>query len=296
MYKFSNINGTQHIGDSLDNINNNYLNLDLWTQNILLSANNLWQPLVDLYKNHQEDWKNSITIAQQNSALWISVASTVETNSALWIKPLTIFYPDIYDQNTSKSSIKENLDFWLNQNFPVLTEYSNTPNYVQDQEAYVNVYTYNIVNTINETNNEFKPTTCSTADGTSYANCRTYFSGYVFCSNGDMNCDGQFVNCPQSLGIECYYNTLPEGPYIVGGSGYKTQTITPPPIKTIDEDGNTTITEGTPYEITTYGVDNTIGIGYINANITVNYTNRSESDTINVFKYVVQDCKWQFAY
>lgn len=296
MYNFLAIKGDQHIGNSLASVNNNYVNLDLWTQNILLSANNLWQPLVDLYKNHQEDWKNSITTVQQNSALWISVATTVETNSALWIKPLTIFYPDIFEQSTSKSDIKETLDIWINQNFPVLAEYSDTPNYIQDQEAYINVYTYNIVNSINETHNELAQTICSTTDGTSYVNCRTYFSGMAFCSNGDMNCDGQFVNCPQTEYIECYYNTPPVGPYIVGGAGYKTKTITPNPVTSVDEEGNEVITQDPPYDITVYGSDNTTGVGYINANITVSYVNRSETDNINVFKYSVKDCKWQFEY
>jgi hypothetical protein len=256
----------------------------------------LWQPLVDLYKDHQDDWKNSITIVQQNSALWISVATTVESNSALWLKPLTVFYPDIFSQDTPKNTIKETLDIWLNQNFPVLPEYSEVPNYIQDQEAYISVYSYNIVNSIKETHNEISQTTCSTTDGTSYANCRTYFSGMAFCSNGDMNCDGQFVDCPQSLGIECYYNTPPVGPYIVGGAGFKTQTITPPPVSTIDEEGNEVITQPEPYEITIYGADNTTGLAYINANITVSYTNRAETDLINVFKYVVKDCSWQFIY
>jgi hypothetical protein len=296
MYNFTDVKGTQHIGDSLIYVNKNYANLDLWTQNILLSANNLWQPLVDLYKNHQNDWKESITIAQQNSAKWISVATTVEENSACWIKPLTLFYPDIYIQTTDKNVIKDTLTVWINQNFPVLPLYADSPNYIENQEAYVNVYNYYIVNSINETHNEISQTTCSTSDGTAYANCRTYFTGIARCSNGDMKCDGQSVDCPQTLSIECYYNSLPVGPYVVGGAGFKTQVITPGPVTTVDEDGNETTTTPEPYEITVYGANNGTGIGYINANINVTYSNRCETDFINVFRFAVRDCKWQFVY
>lgn len=294
MYNFTQIRNTNHIGDSLKTVNSNYNNLDLWTQNILLSASDLWQPLIDLYKNHQDDWKESLTIAQQNSSRWISVATTVETNSALWIKPLTVFYPDIISLTTPVSGIKDTITSWINQNFPVLPEYIEVPNYVELHEAYIHYYYHHTPISIKETHNIIDQTTCQTQDGTAYATCRTYFTGIARCSNGDMQCDGQAVSCPLTQSVECYYNVPPLGPYIVGGTGFKTQSIPQDPITYIDDDGNEVVQEVAPVVITTYGTDNTTGIGYITANIDVEYNNRQELKSIGTFKFVVKDCKWTF--
>lgn len=294
MYNFLNTKSSFHIGDSLYNINYNYNTLDTWTQNILLSAETLWQPLVDLFYGHKIDWENSLSLVQQYSAAWVSVSTTVETNSAFWIKPLSIFYPEIYSIDTPLNDISTTMETWLNQNFPVLSQDGVRPNYIENQEAFVYVYSYIIRNTVKETETLRDSTVCKTQDGTVYATCKTEFSGKAFCSNGDLTCTGQSVSCNKKQYVECYYNSPPEGPYITS-DGYRTVSVPQEPIQVVDEDGNVSYTAAPDLVTQVYGTDNTSGLSYISANVNVYFQNRSESTRINFFKYVVKDCKWYFA-
>jgi hypothetical protein len=295
MINFTHINASSNIGDSLATINDNYKNLDIWTNNIQASAQYLWQPMLDLYLNHQVDWSESVTLIQTNSAKWIDVSTTVEYCSARWIKPLTLFYPYIYKSDTTVSSIKSTIDTWLNQNFPVTVEYLSRPNYIENQVAIVYNYHYYIAKTINETATLIDQTQCQTRDYVAMATCKTFLLGTAFCSNGDMTCDGQVLDCSNSQYVECYYNPPPAGPYILPGTlKSKIVYVEQEPLKQIDEDGNVTTTPVDPIAVEEFGIDNSSGTGYINANVRFQFTDRAETSSLNAFKFIVKDCKWVF--
>jgi len=290
MYNFTAIGLSSTIGDSLPLVNQNYEFLDQWTANIQLSATQYWQPLIDLYNRHLTDWNQSLTLAQQNSAIWTSVSTTVESFSAAWLTPLSLFYPQIYPQNTDLATVKNTITAWLNQNFPVSNAFTSAPYYVENQKAIVYNYNYYIANIVNEKQTIVDQTTCSTQDGVSVINCRSDLTGTAFCSNGDVACDGNGSQCAHNESVSCSFNA---GPYIVG-QGYKTVVVPRDPIRTIDDDGNTVLTAQSPITTTVYGNLSNTGQSYIQANISTYFVNQSETTSLNYFKFIVKDCQWVY--
>jgi hypothetical protein len=298
MYTVSPILSTLNIGDSLPFINANYLSLDLWTYNIELSAKKYWRPLVDLFLNKSDEWDKSITIAQQNSAMWIDMSTVVEQNSAKWIEPLTIYYPGIFTQGSSIKDIVTTVNTWANNNFPVRIENSLNTFYLQNQELII----YNFIHKTERVVKDHKvvedSTKCVTADGFIHTKCVTEFHGYVFCSNGDMNCEGQATSCPYTEYVDCYFNQRPEGPY---EATYGTITVweEQEPIITItyDDEGNEVSREEEvvpPKRISTQGTDNTNVYSRIKATFDVNYTDTREQTDIIAVKFKVSDCTWVY--
>jgi len=259
-FEFTNIDPIQSIGDSLTDINLNYLNLDKWTTSIQTSADLYWKPMIELFTQKQNSWSEGVTLLHQNSAAWVDLATTVENNSAKWLQPLTLFYPQIFSTEyaiQSARAIYSTLQEWLNTRFAVLQENSDTPQYIENQEAMVWYYTNYTEKSVSNTYGLNDSTTCVTMDKDVISNCITKFHGYAYCSNGDMNCEDQTMGMDVSTHVECYFNTPPLAPYVL-----------------LDK------------------TDNTRATASITNNLTVNFNDIKESNIISGFKFKVKDCSW----
>lgn len=206
-YNLSNINFNTTIGDSLSSVNANYQVLEMWVNNIQLSATNIWNPLSRFYSAYADFFKSAYTTSREYSASWISVATNVETNSARWLEPITIFYPQIFPYpftNDNTATITQ----WIQTNFPVTTKASDKPNYVENQRLIVYSHTYSITVQPNTVYNLIDITQCNTQDGDICAYCTTRYYGYAYCSNGDMACGGS-SSCDQCRHVDCFYAGYP---------------------------------------------------------------------------------------
>lgn len=123
---FKQIPPSYTIGDSLSTINNNYYTLDVWTSDIVLSAANMWEPLLDYYESIKDDWQNTITIVRDNSANWISTNTTVQNFSAKWISPITIFYPGIFPAPFTTDNLITITNF-VKKTFPIYSGLGDYP-------------------------------------------------------------------------------------------------------------------------------------------------------------------------
>jgi hypothetical protein len=273
------VSKTDFIGDSLQLMNQNYANLDKWVYNIKLSAENLWQPLFDLFLYNQDGWDNALTLAKQNSATWISFASTVETNSAKWLKPLTIFYPGIYNSKTSKpAAVVEEIGNWLNNHFPVTNPTSTIPLYAENQEAIVTNFSFT-EEIISKRITQTDYTTCNTSAAIAYAQCTTGASGIGYCSNGDVTCNFT-LNCPQTETVYCRFDFPYENmsdPETISVAGPVYQEEQGPPwngVMIAKQNPATTITAGALR-----------GEGRIQMKLYIDYTNRRENTALNSLRF-----------
>lgn len=206
---YNNITSTLSIGDTLSTSNLNYLNLDEWVTNIQLSAQNFWIPLMNFYKSISTELKNNFIIAQTNKFKWDSFSTVVETNSTKWIEPLVVVYPNILtteDLNSDQSikTIKYNqITDWFNTNFPIVVQ--NSTLYVENQKAYVYILKQQYGDNINTIRLLQNNGSCSTSDIDVCTRCETKYQGYVWCSNGDFQCNGKAA-CTQCNTLNCYYD------------------------------------------------------------------------------------------
>lgn len=261
-YSFTLITSSDSIGDALSAINNNYLYLDEWANSIQLSANNLWSPFVEYYKNTSLELKTNISKAQASLDKWKSMSTTVETNSANWIEPLIIYYPHVLTiSQQQNSSYITTITQWVNSNFSVLSDNcTNGVCYLQTQEC--------IIHVIRRTNSSFETpisgktrkdresepatvsdsTLCQTADTIASGPCVVrYFGGTVGCDNGDFNCGGA-ISCTVSQQVTCNFDQ----------TGVKTYRP------------------------------------YIKANLYYNYIDEYETTDLLRLKFIISDCSWKF--
>jgi hypothetical protein len=125
-FTYTTISSTETIGDSLSSVNKNYLNFDVWTQNIAMSADVIWNPLIDFFNYYKENWTKALTITRDNSAKWIDLRTNVQTNSAAWIEPITIFYPDFFPDPFTPNNLVTVQQF-LQNTFPIYSSRGNYP-------------------------------------------------------------------------------------------------------------------------------------------------------------------------
>lgn len=261
-YSFTLLTSSDSIGDTLSAINNNYLTLDEWATSIQLSADNLWGPFVDYYKNFSLELKPNISKGQASLNKWKSMSTTVETNSSNWIEPLILYYTDVItikqqQDNTYITPITQ----WLNNNFPVLSDScSNGVCYLQTQEC--------VVHATRKTNSSLEASTsgksrsqidstpvtvsdstlCQTADTIASGPCVVRYSGGVVgCDNGDFACGGA-ISCTVSQKVDCNFNET-------GTKSYRP---------------------------------------YIKANLYYNYIDEYETTDLLRLRYIISDCKWKF--
>lgn len=206
-YNIINIPSNTTIGNSLSSMNSNYASLEMWANNIQLSATNLWSPLAEFYNVYSAFLKSANTTSQQYSASWVSMATNVETNSAKWIEPITIFYPQIFPYPFTNDNTKT-ISSWLSNNFPVSGSTVTKPGYVENQQIIIYSHTYTQNIQPNVVYNLIDMAQCVTSDGNICAYCTTSYYGYVYCSNGDFSCGGS-SSCSQCAHVNCYYTGYP---------------------------------------------------------------------------------------
>ena len=181
MFNIIDIPSTDFIGNTLSSMNVNYSNLEYWTSSILTSSQNFYDPLVNFYLFYGDFWKDSINFAYSIDApnRLSSFYTNVETNSSVWVDPLVFFYPQINLSTTqNKQNSITNVVSWMNEKFPVLTNNTNKPNYLENTIAIVYVMFYTEVTRVpQETVIIQQDVPCSTNDISVTVTCRQRFTG-----------------------------------------------------------------------------------------------------------------------
>ena len=284
-YNFYNIKNTETIGDSLTSANLNYINLQNWLSEMQNQYDNNWKPIVDFYNTHITDYKNTLSLVNQFSSNWEDFATTIENNSAKWLQPITIFYPYILDAPYSESYTKT-INSWLNLNYPVLN------NYIENQKFIINVYTetagsdsYTQINN-RETLTDY--TVCYTDSFKLCANCKTVAFGPIITCNGGYSCPAEW-NCQKCINVNCLYV---KPPYIPLEESFLATTG----LYYIPADDGTT-NNNTLKQIHVSDVETLsshFAKGQIQADISMTYQDKWESDIITSLVFKVKNCEWQF--
>jgi hypothetical protein len=321
MSKISNLLGSSSIGNTLSTVNTNYLNLETEVLSIQSDIENYWNPIKNYYLNFGDFLNQTTTIAQTYSAVINNTCTTVQANSSSWIKPITIFYPSIFPDYLTSDLILDTLENWIPTYFPesslIYNENTNTedavPNYVEGQQLIIHAHRWGYGTSISENTFLNDYTLCQTADKTICVTCTNYYSGYVHCSNGDFNCNGQSNSCQQCSTVRCSFLSPPYNSYV------------PPPVRTLQSvDHYSTVRERTVTpvysrrgnKIISY-IKKTIAkairwtttqwvvtanpspnghnsYGSISANVEMTFQDRSENPDIISIVFKIKNCAWTF--
>lgn len=207
------LNALDYIGNSLSSININFNELEYWTNNIQLSSDKYYKPLVNFYDFYRDFWKSSVSFAKSINAIerLKSFSTTVENNSAKFIKPIVILYPDVFEYNIMFVNYKNIVENWFKIKYPVINKINNVTNFVQNSVAYICVMFYDEFVRINNTidnNNRVKiidPVGCVTNDVTVTVKCLVTYAGNVSCgSSGDV-CGSIRTVCTNTKTATCFY-------------------------------------------------------------------------------------------
>jgi len=220
-YTFFNIPTSYSIGDSLSTVNLNYETLDTWIGSVQLSAQNLWKPLVEYYQVKSILFKNAAAIGTLWKPSWDNCVTQVQINSAKWLEPVVVFYPVVLtgtdlavegfvtsrsiEQATVAPTTEKKITKWLNDNFSANSGLGGSTAYIENQIAYVYALKQESSTPISTVRLLQDTGACSTNDVTITTYCTNHYSGYVYCSNGDFNCNGQSNGCNQSATCPCSY-------------------------------------------------------------------------------------------
>lgn len=248
------LNANDYIGNSLSSININFNELEYWTNNIQLSSDRYFQPLVNFYDFYREFWKSSVDFSKSINAAerLTSFSTTVETNSAKFIKPIVIIYPDVFEYNIMFQNYKNIVENWFKLKYPVVNIINNNTNFVENSVAYICVMFYDEIVKINNTieNNRIKiieSVGCVTNDVTVTVQCLVSYKGNVSCGRSSNVCGAILNDCTNTKTAKCSY-----------------------------ENGLKTITRS--------------GI----ANIDQYFKDRSENDKLYILVMKVKNCEWVF--
>ena len=303
------IQSTSSIGDSLSSINLNYETLDLLTKEISQRANDYLTPVVNYYKDFKKTLKEITTISQTYSSILFNACTIVETNSAGWLKPITIFFPSIFNIDISKNDIVNSLQTWASNYFPEITlkDGMSINNYVENQKLIVYAHRWEYGTYINENQLLTDYTLCQTASKAITINCKNFYTGFVYCSNGNFNCVGSSSSCTQSKNVKCSYDLPPyvrtqpqlsltlNAPSNVSTESIPTWTETAFNIvskfkkilyKTISW---TPANTNTPIASTTE-----TAYGYIKANVEMFFQDRNEVEDLIAVVFSIKGCAWKF--
>lgn len=209
-YTFTNIPSSYSIGNSLSSVNENYLNLDKWTTDISLSAQQLWEPLLSFYNANKTEWEQVVSLTQQYSAKWLNTTTIVENNSAKWTQPISIFYPEIFPNPFTSENLLSATNF-LNTTFPVGDPKKvNKPNYIEGQTFIIYCYTYTLnQNVINSQTTLRDSTICSTNPRDVCLTCTNIYTGVAPCNGGNFYCSTGPNSCVRCASIGCRYTNPP---------------------------------------------------------------------------------------
>jgi len=288
-YNFYSLQSNDSIGDTLSNVNTNYLNLELATLNLVASSQNFWQPMLNYFLAFQDSFNKVITISKQNSSVFFNTTTYVENFSAGWLAPITIVYPSLFPSNTPIDSIKTTLSSWIQDFFPVVPEVyiedtngnltldtlisDLQSNFIEGQQCIVYSHTWCYGSQINSIKTISDYLVCGTSDINAGISCTTVYSGVVYdCEqykNG-FKCNNQKSLCSKAATQACKY-TLP----------YLTNNNTP--------FGNFTSKNAASTISTTIDmqIDSKSGNTY-------GFQDRYEGQNIIAIAFKVQNCCWVF--
>lgn len=190
---------SEDIGNSLSSINLNFLEIDNFTYSLNLSAFVLFEPLMNFYVNHKDEFKSLITTVQTFSANWDTVKNLVSTNSAKWIKPIVYIHPAPLSFPAYLSSVNLLLSSF-NSIYPILNVDLSPPNYVENQKAFIYYYTQSIKDVLNEnfTVNSAEVAHCVAEDSrTGCVTCRNHVG------RSSTSCRGEQQSCGGCAGSSC---------------------------------------------------------------------------------------------
>ena len=209
------LNAEDYIGNSLSAININFNELETWTNNILLSSEKYYRPLVNFYDFYGDFWKSTINFAKSINAAerLTSFSTTVKTNSAKFIKPIVIIYPDVFQFNKDNIQTHTNtVSTWFNQKYPVKDTNTSKTNFVENSVAYVYIMFYDELLKINNTGNDKIKKTfpvgsvgCKTEDVKIAVRCAVEYKNSVTCGRSGDVCGGLAYTCSDIKKAECSY-------------------------------------------------------------------------------------------
>ena len=265
------------IGDSLDVVNTNYLNLDLLIgDESNVDSFSYRSKNIEILYNIYDKYKNLFDILIEKYSSVEQFCTKVESNSATWLQPITLYYPFIEDvkyylgSSTNQTQIHTKIINWLNLAYPVslnIEDCDAAAEYVEGQEAYIQFY-LNQDNTVIDTPPEDLISDsgyCTTTEYETCVNCQRLYHGYTFCGTGQVfNCEGASIDFTSCGTVTCSF----EGPY--------------EKIKMIDDKTGSL-------------VNSTVQVkSSITSNIKAVYENKREYTFIQAIKAKIVGCQWVF--
>ena len=266
------------IGDSLEKINTNYLNLDLLigdenkTDSFIYKTKNL-QVLYNAYDQYKDLFQTLIDNWDQID----DFCTLVEENSAKWLTPCVFAYPFIENSkiftasNTAQTQIFTKIINWVNVAYPVSINIENcnsSAEYVEGQVAYIQFY----LNVDNTTLDSPTPDLtsdsgyCTTTEYDTCINCQRLYHGYTFCGTGQIfDCEGASIEFTSCGTVKCTFS----GPY--------------EKIKMIDNSEDQSFSNATEQVKST-----------ITSVIRAHYENKKEYTFLQTIKAEVVGCQWVF--
>lgn len=208
-YSLYSLTSADSIGNTLSSVNQNYLVLDQLIQNIQLSAQKFWIPMIEYYNQRKPYLMNAVNLVIDNYQNWQSSSSTFETNSSKWITPLVLWYPTVMIMEESRTlpEIAENRFLaWLNALYPPFSPDNSVPNFLEGQRAIIYSFNYEQDVPTLQSFNLIDYTTCQTADEKICAYCAKCYSGSVGCGEkGTFNCNGCSY-CSRCANLPCNFD------------------------------------------------------------------------------------------
>ena len=205
-----NIKNFENIGDSLSSININFDVIDSSLQKLNINTDKFLIPYINFFKQNEKKLTGLIDILYDKKPNWDIMSSYVTTNSAKWIKPIVFIDSNIY--RFPESNLKATTDFVIEtfrSIYPVFTDSSNEPNYIENQKAVIYYYVNHIhKKTIMEdmTNSDFA-NCVSQGTKTAILTCQDKVNfDKTYCDGKELTCLGcGGTPCQQSVSVTCVY-------------------------------------------------------------------------------------------
>jgi hypothetical protein len=214
-YTFNKLISTDYIGNSLNSVNLNYDSLDLWTNNIILSSEQYYEPMKNFYLFYRDFWKDTINYSIEINAIprLTSFQTNVLENSAKWISPIVLYYPLITENNIQNlQNLKQNALEWMNNTYPVSS--IGNANLVENTIGLVYCLLYEEKTRIDTTFTKISTTRCTTNNSSATVQCWIAYLNNIGCY-GDRNVCANFSrtianhpnspSCENIFTIECDY-------------------------------------------------------------------------------------------
>lgn len=256
------ISPSENINESIPVINNNYNTLFNYATGIESVHLSQYGPVIEFYDAYKDTLFKAIEIINTRPNIWEDFYTMVQTNSSKWVLPMTVFYPNLIQTPINDNKINQ-VKNWLNNFFPIRNLEDNTLNFIEKQRFIVSCYIYEYASNINVLDQPASYCNCSTQSGRIALHCQTRIAGgWVNCHQGSFNC-AHTINCYPTKDVDCWYET----PYLKS--------------------------DGTPINTTDPVSVKQVTLSKIQANLTMNYVDRRETQIKN-FIFEVDNCNWVY--